>query len=256
MRFGVVARVPPEELKGLPRRAVARVRQDELFARLLSEILGVVRVLVLLGELEDVDETLKRLPVALAIVFNPGDLVERVAIDRVPLRRKLENLAVELPRRFHVALFVEVVLRKREIGVWNEAAVRVVLDEASIDRARLLELIELLKCEGQREEHLVHSLELRMVANERRVGANAVFADLVELRLSCFLPVARLLTSSLVLVPGTGLVDWIVERAHLGVLRDLHLELGLGQTQENLGSSRIVLRAVLYETLENRDLLL
>jgi hypothetical protein len=46
-----------------------------------------------------------------------------------------------------------------------------------------------------------------MVANERGIGANAVFADLVQVGLGRLLPVTSLLAKRLVLVPRACLVN-------------------------------------------------
>ena len=125
-----------------------RIRQHELLAGLTREVLGVIRVLVIAGEFEDVDEALQRLPIALAIVFDPGDLVERVAVYRVSLRWEFEHLAIELRCGVHVAV-VEVVLCERQVGVRHEAAPWMVLDQSSVDRAGFLELVELLERKRQ-----------------------------------------------------------------------------------------------------------
>jgi hypothetical protein len=93
-----------------------------------------------------------------------------------------------------------------------------------------------------------------MVADEGRVSPNAVLADLVQVGFGCLLAVTSLLAPRLVLVPRARLVDRVVERANLGVLGDLHLELRLGETQQNLGPAWVIVRAVLHESLKNGDL--
>jgi len=93
-----------------------------------------------------------------------------------------------------------------------------------------------------------------MVANQRCVGSNTVLADLVQIRLCRLLAVTRLLAARFVLVSRACLVDRVVERANLRVLGDLHLELRLGETQQNLGPARIVVGAVLHQPLQDGDL--
>ena len=95
-----------------------------------------------------------------------------------------------------------------------------------------------------------------MVAYERRVGADAVLTNGIELGLGSLLAVARLLAAVLIVVAGARLVDRVVEGTNLGVLRDLHLELRLGEAEQHFGPPRVVGGAVLDEPLKNRDLLL
>ena len=253
-RLIVVGRVSSEELERASGCAHPRVRQHQLPPRLPREVGRVTRVGVLLGELDRAHELRQRAAEVLEVVERPRLLVERVAVDRVPVGWDLGDLRVELLRRAHVSL-AEVVLGERQVGVRNEAGLREALDQAVVDLTRPLELPHLLEAEGQREEDLVHVPVVRVVADEARVGADRLLPEVLELLLHLPLTLLQLADLRRVLRLAR-LEDRLIHRAGLGVVVLLQLELRLGEPEQVVGAARVAGAGAADETLEHGHLTL
>ena len=136
----------------------------------------------------------------------------------------------------------------------DEPALRMILDEAQVDLTRAVHLVHLLEAEGQREENLVHAAIVRVLGDELRVRAVGAVARVVELALELVLLLLERLALLRVRRRRAVREDRLVERADLRRQRLLHLEVGLRETAEELGTLRIARRGVLDDALRGRHL--
>ena len=205
------------------------------FASLASDLellLGDVD-LPLLGHAHDADEGLERGLVVAEVDVAPPLLVDGVGVDAG--LRELLDLLVELEGVLHLAL-VEVVLGERQVRVRDVLRVRVVLDQAVEELARLVFLLHAGEQVGEAEQHLVHALVLP------ELGRADVRLHRLEQPLLLLLLVGLLLRLQRAALVGRQLEDLLIERARLAEVEALLLGVELAEAEQEVRLLRIVVR--------------
>jgi hypothetical protein len=137
----------PRLVRAGPRRT--RVGLDQVLLGFLLERTGLVlRNLAVLAKLDDLDEDLERALEIAEVDLDPALLVESKTEHRGA--GELLDLLVELAGVLHLAL-AEVELGEGQVGVGNVLRLRVVLDQAVEELARLVFLLDHLQEVGEAE---------------------------------------------------------------------------------------------------------
>ncbi len=203
-------------------------------------------VLPVLGHAHDADEGLERGLEVTQVDVAPALFIDGVRIDA--RLGELLDLLVEAQRAVHLAL-VEIELGERQVRVGDVLRVRVVLDEAEEELARLILLLHRGQHVGELEEHLVHALVLL------ELGGGDVALDRLEQPLLLLLLVAGLLALQRRLAAGRGVEDLLIERARLVVVEALLVGVELGDAEPEVGLLRIAVIGDLDEAGHLGDLL-
>ena len=245
---GVVAARALEELPGLLGTADVGVGLDDVLLglfhqRLLLRSRGLdLRVA---RHADDADEGLERGLVVALVDVAPALFIDGVRVDAGV--GELLDLLVELEGVVHLAL-VEVVLGERQVGVRDVLAVRVVLDEAVEELARLVFLLHRRQQEGEAEQHLVHALVLP------ELGRADVRLDRLEQPLLLLGLVALLLVQQRAALVRRHLVDLLIEGAGLAEVVVLLLGVELAEAEQKVRLLGIVVAGDLNEAAHLADL--